>query len=98
MCGPSQRGSRLTGGDRVRMCGLAERFRCGMQARLTTNVPRVLIDCIKSYRLISSASVPDRLIAEALLTHTSIPPNRSTVCATARDLLLVADVADDRQR
>ena len=25
-----------------------ERFRCGMQARLTTNVPRVLIDCIRS--------------------------------------------------
>jgi hypothetical protein len=33
--------------------------------------------------LISSASVPDRLIAEALFTHTSIPPNRSTACATA---------------
>src|SRR5580693_9121187 len=32
----------------------------------------------------SSASVPDRLIAEALLTHTSIPPNRATACATAR--------------
>src|SRR5580700_8856504 len=31
----------------------------------------------------SSASVPDRLIAEALLTHTSIPPNRSTASATA---------------
>ena len=54
-----------------------------MAARLTTNVPRVLIDCIRSYRLISSASVPDRLIAEALLTHTSIPPNRSTASATA---------------
>src|SRR5580704_8249195 len=83
MCGPSHRGSRLTGGDRVRMCGFADRFRCGMQARLTTNVPRVLIDCIRSYRLTSSASVPDRLIAEALLTHTSIPPNRSTANATA---------------
>src|SRR5580693_4574972 len=83
MCGPSHRGSRLIGGDRVRMCGLADRFRCGMQARLTTNVPRVLIDCIRSYRLTSSASVPDRLIAEALLTHTSIPPNRSTANATA---------------
>jgi hypothetical protein len=47
-CGPSQRGSRLTGGDRVRMCGFADRFRCAMQARLTTNVPRVLIDCIRS--------------------------------------------------
>src|SRR5580700_8131191 len=65
------------------MCGFADRFRCGMQARLTTNVPRVLIDCIRSYRLTSSSSVPDRLIAEALLTHTSIPPNRSTACATA---------------
>src|SRR5580693_1972249 len=84
MCGPSHRGSRLIGGDRVRMCGLADRFRCGMQARLTTNVPRVLIDCIRSYRLIASASVPDKLIAEALFTHTSIPPNRSTACATAR--------------
>ena len=42
------------------MCGFADRLRCGMQARLTTNVPRVLIDCIRSYRLISSASVPDK--------------------------------------
>src|SRR5439155_18293201 len=31
----------------------------------------------------SSASVPDRLIALALLTQTSIPPKRSTACSTA---------------
>jgi hypothetical protein len=29
------------------MCGFADRCRCGMQARLTTNMPRVLIDCIR---------------------------------------------------
>src|SRR5215469_12419206 len=98
MCGPSQRGSRLIGGESVRMWGFPDRFRCGTQARLTTKVPRVLIACMRSYRLISRASVPDRLIAEALLTQMSIPPKRSTACATARDLCLVADVADDRQR
>ena len=47
----------------------------------------------------SSASVPDRLIALALLTQMSIPPNVSTVWRDrVGDRLLVADVADDRQR
>src|SRR3954470_11234560 len=31
----------------------------------------------------SMASVPERLMADALLTHTSMPPNFSTDCATA---------------
>ena len=31
----------------------------------------------------SRSSVPDRLIAEALFTQTSIPPKRSTAWATA---------------
>ena len=35
-------------GHRVRMCGFSARLRCGTQARLTTNVPRALMSCIRS--------------------------------------------------
>ena len=39
------------------------------------------------------------LMALALFTQMSMPPKRSTACCTRRgDLVLVTDVADDRQR
>ena len=49
----------------------------------TKKVPRVLILCIKSYLFISVWSVGVGLIALALLTHISMPPNSETVCSTA---------------
>ena len=65
------------------MWGFSACFRCGMQARETRYVPRALMSCIRSYDFIGSCSVPSRLIAEALLRQISIPPNASTVFATA---------------
>src|SRR3954453_12511648 len=38
---------------------------------------------IRSKRLSGTSLIEPRLIAEALLTHMSMPPNCSTVCATA---------------
>src|SRR5712671_6382942 len=38
---------------------------------------------IRSKRLSGTSLIEPRLIAEALLTHISMPPNCSTVCATA---------------
>src|SRR3954463_3794386 len=47
-CGANQRVSMLSGGDRFRMCGFAAFLRCGMHACEHRNVPRVLIECIRS--------------------------------------------------
>jgi len=46
-------------------------------------VPRTLTPNIRSKRFIGVAAVGVRLIALALLTRMSMPPKRSTVCATA---------------
>ena len=39
--------------------------------------------CIRSKRFMSVASVPVRLIADALLMQMSMPPKRSTAASTA---------------
>ena len=82
-CGANQRASMLSGGEMFRMWGFSARARCGMHACEHANVPRVLIWCIRSYRFIAVCSVSVRLIALALLTRMSMPPNASTVAATA---------------
>jgi hypothetical protein len=46
-------------------------------------VPRTWIPFIRSNRLSGTSWIEPRLIAEALLTHMSIPPNASTALATA---------------
>ena len=47
-CGANHWGLRSSGGESVRMCGLAACFRYGRQAREVTNVPRVLICWMRS--------------------------------------------------
>ena len=51
--------------------------------RLSRKLPRALMLCIRSYFFIARLSGSERSIAEALLTTMSMPPNFSTVCATA---------------
>jgi hypothetical protein len=46
-------------------------------------VPRTLTWCIRSKRFIGVSSVPVRLMADALLTRTSMPPNAWTAAAIA---------------
>ncbi len=65
------------------MCGFFAFSRCGMQACEVANVPRVLTECIRSNRFSGVSSVPVRLMALALFTQMSMPPNVSTVFATA---------------
>src|SRR5580704_11551466 len=65
------------------MWGLAAFRRCGIDVLLSRKVPRQLMSCIRSYLFIDSDSEPDRSMALALLTTMSMPPNRSTVRATA---------------
>src|SRR5947209_4503737 len=48
-----------SGGDSIRMCGLAAFFRCGMQYFDTMKVPRVLMPIIRSNRFMS---VPCELV------------------------------------
>ena len=81
--GVSHSGSSRTGGDSVRMCGFSRPTMCGMQACETVYVPRTWIPFIRSNRLSGTSVIEPRLIAEALFTHMSMPPNCSTVCATA---------------
>ena len=71
------------GGDSVRMWGFARPFMCGMQACETLYVPRTWIPFIRSKRLSGTSSMEPRLMAEALFTQRSIPPNCSTAWATA---------------
>src|SRR5215471_5102538 len=87
-----------SGGDSIRMCGLAAFSRCGMQYFDTMKVPRVLIPIIRSNRFMSVACELVRLIALALLTQISIPPNSGRLVDRRHHLGLVADVADYRQR
>ena len=88
-----------SGGDSIRMCGLAAFFRCGMQYFDTMKVPRVLMPIIRSNRFMSVACESVRLMALALLTQMSMPPNSATVWFDRRDHLgFVADIAQDRQR
>src|SRR6478736_2259708 len=65
------------------MCGLADFSRCGRQTWAHRNVPRTLTCCIRSKRFIGVSSAPRSQIALALLTRMSMPPKRSTACATA---------------
>jgi hypothetical protein len=61
-------------------------------------VPRELIWCIRSYRFICVANVPVRLIALALFTRMSMPPELlHRLGHRLLDALLVADVAGQRQ-
>src|SRR5258707_15430441 len=46
-CGANQRGSRLSGGEMLRTCGLLARFRYGRHACVHRKVPRVLTWCIR---------------------------------------------------
>ena len=80
-CGPNQRGFMLSGGERLRMCGLrpacADCFKYGMHACEQTNVPRTLTPNIRSKRFIGVSIVLVSEIALALLTRISMPPKCS---------------------
>jgi hypothetical protein len=47
------------------------------------NAPRQLMSFMRSYAFIGRSSVRDRLMALALLTTMSMPPNCAAVCSTA---------------
>src|SRR5579859_1657212 len=68
-----------SGGDSIRICGFSAFLRCGTQYFDTMKVPRVLIPIIRSNRFMSVACELVRLIALALLTQMSMPPNSATV-------------------
>src|SRR6516164_8653152 len=72
-----------SGGDSIRMCGFSAFFRCGMQYLDTIKVPRVLMPIIRSNRFMSVACEFVRLMALALLTQTSMPPNSAAVLSIA---------------
>src|SRR2546430_1035179 len=72
-----------SGGDSIRTCGFSALFRCGMQYFDTMKVPRVLMPIIRSNRFISVACELVRLMALALLTQISMPPNSATVLSIA---------------
>src|ERR1041384_3911173 len=67
-CGANQRGFMLSGGDRLRMCGLrpafADSLRYGRQACEQTKVPRTLTPNIRSKRFIGVSAV---LVSEIAL-------------------------------
>ena len=65
------------------MCPLSLARRCGSAVLESRKVPRTLMSIIRSYFFIDTSSVFERSMAEALLTTASIPPKRSTACATA---------------
>ena len=65
------------------MCGFSRPFICGMHACDTAYVPRTWMPFIRSNRFIGTSVIDPRLIADALLTQMSMPPNCSTVLATA---------------
>ena len=54
-----------------------------MHACDTAYVPRTWMPFIKSNRLSGTSVIEPRLMAEALFTHMSMPPNFSTALATA---------------
>src|SRR5712671_7554811 len=70
--------SMLSGGDRLRICGLRACLRCAMHACEQANVPRTLTPNIRSKRLIGVCSVPVIVMALALLTRISIQPKTAT--------------------
>src|SRR5258708_17974200 len=72
-----------SGGDSIRMCGFSAFVRCGIQYFDTIKVPRVLMAIIRSNRFMSVAWELVRLMALALLTQISMPPNSATVLLTA---------------
>ena len=97
--GPTISDPAIGGGASVRMCGFGACSRYGRQACAQRKLPRALTCCIRSKRFIGVSSVPRSQIALALLTRMSMPPNASTVAATAaRTCVLFADVALQRQR
>ena len=76
-------GSRLIGGDSVRMWALSDFLSHSIDDLASRNEPRALMSFIRSYFFIDTSSVFDRSIALALLTTMSMPPNSSAVLATA---------------
>ena len=66
------------------MCALSLASRCGSAVFVNSQVPRTLICCMRSKRLVGRSAVEARLIALALLSTTSMPPNAATASATAR--------------
>ena len=81
--GFSHSGSSRIGGDSVRMCGFSRPTMCGMHAWHTAYVPRTWMPFIRSKRLSGTSVIEPRLIADALFTQMSMPPNCSTALATA---------------
>ncbi len=70
-----------------------------MQYFETMKVPRVLMPIIRSNRFMSVPCELVRLMALALLTQISMPPNSATVFSIAvHHLRLIPDVAQHRQR
>ncbi|RNA45149.1 glutamate-1-semialdehyde 2-1-aminomutase chloroplastic-like [Brachionus plicatilis] len=65
----------LRGGERFKMCGLELLRKYGMAIFEHKNVPLAFTWFIRSYFFIVVSKVPVRLIADALLTKMSIPPN-----------------------
>jgi hypothetical protein len=63
----------------VRMCGFFAFLRCGMAYFDAKKVPLALTCIIRSKVLAGKSSTFDMLIALALFTSTSMPPNASTV-------------------
>ena len=97
------RGSRLNGGDSVRMCGLrpaaAEASRCGRHACEQRNVPRTLTPNMRSKRFIGVASGAGQADRARVVDEDVDAAER---CDGRGDRGLhrglVADVAGDRQR
>src|SRR5205814_94938 len=82
-CPLNQRGARLMGGERTRMWGFLAFWRCGMQAWEQAKVPRAFAWFMRSKRFMGVLRASVRLMALALFTRISMPPNVSTVLATA---------------
>ena len=70
------------GGDIVTTRPNPPAFMCGRQARVMRNVPRTLIDVIRSYFLAGVSVMSCHHSADALLMRMSMRPNRSTTSAT----------------
>jgi hypothetical protein len=82
--GRSEGAGALTGGKPARIRGFDNGLFIEPTSSPTWNVLRTLMSCIRSNFLANSTSVGPTAMALALLTQTSIPPNRSTAVSTAR--------------
>src|SRR5664279_1651539 len=82
-----------SGGDSIRICGLAAFFKCGMAYFDTMKVPRVLMPIIRSNRFMSVACELVRLMALALLTQMSLAPNMNSVLPLSDVIVLPPGVS-----